>query len=376
MYYYIYMDEKLLFLTFLVIFLLLFPLHSYYKLNQIENFTYQRCPQLPLGRITNEIFKQYNINPSNKEGEYDVYVPCGYNNVESELLKVKNADSKFIFGINGCDNIVSKNNLWQLLKNCYGRENAGHLMPLSFVLNDLKDMEYFKNKVYNKNTIYILKKNVQRKEGLKLTKDLKTILNAKFENYKVVQEYKTDLYLINKRKVNLRIYLLIVLKNGRKYFYIAKDGKCIYTYKEYNDNDLDFESNITSYHLDMNVYKNNPRNFEELKEYINNNGGNGDALFKKIDYILMKICKCLSNDKALYQSSNLNKSTTFQLFGIDVIFDKDLNPYLLEMNKGPDMIPRDDVDKVLKTKVQSHMFSIIGLLPEIQNNTFRLIYQK
>lgn len=369
------MNEKILILTFLVIFLVLFPIYNY-KNKKIENFTYQRCKKMPLGRITGEIFKQYNIVPSTQNNDYDVYIPCGYNNVESELLKVENAKNKFVFGVNGCDHIVSKNYIWFLLKRCMGRENAGHLMPMSFILNDPSDMQYFKTKVYNPNDIYILKKNVQRKEGLKLTKDLNTILNAKNDRYKVVQQYLTNLYLVNKRKVNLRIYLLIVIKNNKKYFYIAKDGKCIYTYKEYNDDDLDFESNITSYHLDMNVYKKNPRSFEELRQYINEDGNNGDLLFSNINNILAKICKCLSSDKAVFQSENLKQSTTFQLFGIDIIFDKNLNPYLLEMNKGPDMIPRDDIDRKLKTKVQSHMFSTIGLLPPIENNTFYLIYQK
>ena len=46
------------------------------------------------------------------------------------------------------------------------------------------------------------------------------------------------------------------------------------------------------------------------------------------------------------------------------------------MNKGPDMIPRDDIDKVLKTKVQSHMFSKVGIFPPINNNIFYLIYEK
>jgi hypothetical protein len=46
------------------------------------------------------------------------------------------------------------------------------------------------------------------------------------------------------------------------------------------------------------------------------------------------------------------------------------------MNKGPDMIPRDDIDRDLKTKVQSHMFSKVGILPPIKNNTFYLIYEK
>ena len=89
---------------------------------------------------------------------------------------------------------------------------------------------------------------------------------------------------------------------------------------------------------------------------------------------LIYICKCLSNN--LFQSDNLLGATSFQLFGIDIIFDNELNPYLLEMNKGPDMTPRDGIDAKLKTKIQLDMFGLIGLLPlRDDNNTFSLIYQ-
>ena len=40
-------------------------------------------------------------------------------------------------------------------------------------------MEIFKTHIYNKNDIYILKKNIQRKEGLKLTNNLDEILKCK-----------------------------------------------------------------------------------------------------------------------------------------------------------------------------------------------------
>ena len=38
------------------------------------------------------------------------------------------------------------------------------------------------------------------------------------------------------------------------------------------------------------------------------------------------------------------------MFGVDVIFDN-LKPYILEINKGPDMIPKDDKDKLIKYKL-------------------------
>jgi len=336
--------------------------------SSIEKLTYYRCDDKKLQGITNDIFKDFNLFKNNED--WDVYIPCGYNNVENELqtIQIKNKidpSKKFIFGINGCDSIVSKNKIWQSLVKCYGRPDARKLMPESFVLNEPKDMNAFKN-YYNKNDIYILKKNVQRKEGLKLTSDLNTILTAKDESYRVVQKYLTNLYLINKRKVNLRIYLLIMIKNNKIYFYMSTVGKCIYTNKEYNDNNFDFESNITSYHLDMNVYKKNPRTLDELYTFLNKdtNNENSSTILSEGIYKLMKeVSYCLSTN--IYQSANIKNTTCFQLFGADVIFDTNLHPYLLEFNKGPDMTPRDDIDRKMKTKVQIDMFSKIGML---QNN--------
>lgn len=362
---------------FIVFIILIISIFIYLSCNIQESFDmnhkYYRCDVKKIGLITGEIFKNNNIIKDNND--WTIYVPCGYNHVEKELLNIKVNNSyrqKFIFGINGCDSIVSKNKIWESLVNCFGRSEASLYMPESYVLHNLDDMNQFK-KTFNKNKIYILKKNIQRKEGLKLTSNLDIILNSVLDNYRVVQLYKTDLYLINKRKVNLRIYLLIVVKNGYKHFYISNIGKCIYTRKEYNHNNYDFESNITSYNLDMNVYKNNPRNFIELFNYIDKKSQDSRILSKNIYELMKKISQCLSNN--IFQSSNIKECTCFQIFGADVIFDNHLHPYLLELNKGPDMIPRDDIDKLMKKRVQEDMFKIVGILPNNSNeNIFSEIY--
>jgi len=339
------------------------------------NKNYYRCDVKKLGRITNEIFNNYNINKNNKN--WDIYVPCGYNYVEKELLSINNRNNnnnniKYIFGINGCDTIVSKNKIWESLVSCYGRKQAAKYMPESFVLHSSYDMELFK-KQFNSKNIYILKKNVQRKEGLKLTNNLHVIMTSVIDNYRVVQKYLTNLYLVNRRKVNLRIYLLIVIHNGYKIFYVSKLGKCIYTKKEYNDNNFDFESNITSYNLDMTVYKKNPRSLNELFQYVKNDSKDSNLLANNIYNLMTKVSKCLSNN--VFQSNNIKNTICFQLFGGDVIFDNNLNTYLLEFNKGPDMIPRDEIDKKMKYTVQEDMFKTVGLLPQNKNNVFFEVYK-
>jgi hypothetical protein len=341
--------------------------------NENKYLSYYRCKDKMLGSILKNVMDNNNIIQSNDD--WNIYIPCGYNNVEKELkeISIKNNEiqNKYIFGLNGCDTIVSKNKIWESLVKCYGRKEASKLMPESYILGDPNEMmEFRKNFNATGKDIYILKKNVQRKEGLKLTRDFFEILESSAEDYKVAQKYITDLYLINGRKVNLRIYVLIVIKNNIVYFYLCKNGKCIYTNKKYNDNDLDFESNITSYHLDMNVYKENPRNFDELRVYINNKD---DLLFNNIELLMRDVSKCLS--KNFYQSNNIKGSVTFQLFGADVIFNKTLHPYLLEFNKGPDMTARDEIDENMKNLVQSDMFKTVGILSNNEENSFYLIYK-
>ena len=378
-------QNKIFFICLILLLLFLVFYMTFYNNKQnieffdnLKNIKYYRCDSKKLGAITNSIFNDFDISKDNSN--WNVYVPCGYNNVENELLQIqvnnKNKEgNKYIFGINGCDSIVSKNKIWESLVNCYGREKASTYMPESYVLHNKKDMKDFQ-KVFDPQHIYILKKNVQRKEGLKLTNNYNDISNAWKENYRVVQRYLTKLYLINKRKVNLRVYLLVVVDKGIVSFYVSNLGKCIYTKKEYNHNDFDFESNITSYHLDMTVYEKNPRDFIELFSYVDsqeNNSKAGQKLSENILTLMSKISECLS--KNIYQSSNIKNTVSFQLFGADVIFDDKLHTYLLELNKGPDMIPRDDVDKSMKKRVQEDMFRTVGLLPNNKKqNVFFEVY--
>lgn len=371
---------------FFVILLLAYYLYHRNRPEHFENKSsassiskYYKCAEKPISPILEEIFKTYKITHVGNGAKsrytssgWELYIPCGYNFVEHELPTIQLSDAPsqlYIFGINGCDKMVSKNNIWSTLKKHYGFDEASQIMPASYVLEDRDDMALFKRD-YQKDHIYILKKNVQRKEGLKLTKDYDFITKtAASQEYKVVQTYMRNLYLINGRKVNLRVYLLIVLQGDQRRFYISTLGKCIYTNKKYNDNDFDFESNITSYHLDMSVYKDHPRTFEELRTYIQEHDPQKDPnapslFFVKMNQKLQKMCSALSHE--FYQSENIRSrnAISFQLFGVDVIMNDQLEPYILEVNKGPDMSGRDDVDKKMKYTVQAHMFEKVGLIKD------------
>ncbi len=388
-------NNIILFLLFIILIFLFYKLYTTYDIekqkdylffkelsdNQINEVRYHRCDDKELGFILKKISENLHWIKNNKD--WNLYIPCGYNYVEVELKNIKiptnRKELKYIFGISGCDRFVSKNGLWSIINKYYNRNEAIKYLPESWLYENKKDIENFQN-IYNPNDIYILKKNVQRKLGIKLTKNINDIMNADKENFRVIQKYIKDIYLINGYKTNLRIYLLIKQTIYSKEFYLYKEGKCIYTNKKYDDNDLSFESNITSYHLDLDIYKKNPRSFQDLNIYLQKNNKDYNYLWSKIDNLMKKICKALSNVIFLPNYNLKNLTTQFQLFGCDIIFTNDLQPLLLEINKGPDMNPKDDIDEYMKTKLQLDMFKKVGLLKDDKNkqnnNLFDLIYEK
>ena len=345
---------------------------SYFIFQDIisENFvTLYKCPKLSMGVMYDKVLSSCNIHRINNKKQCDIYMPCGYNNVENELktLKIYNT-SQNIYGINGCDNIVSKNGLWNILEEYYGRTKARLLMPESYILNSRKNMNLFK-KDYNPNTIYLLKKNIQRKLGIVLSQDLDFILDKQNTSFKVVQKYVDNLFLIKRRKINLRLYLLIICKKQNIKAYIHKLGKCIYTNKNVDDNSitpLDPEKHLTSLNLSKKAYDDRPETLNDLRNYLGET--RYFTLMNNININLISVIKAVSGKICNLQKIQNNLS--FQLFGIDYLFNTDMYPYLLEMNKGPDMSSKSNIDTKTKQTVLSDVFKVTNIIENSPKHMF------
>jgi hypothetical protein len=350
----------------LLILIILFILFLYKE--REEFLSYKKCPEKKVTGLMKEILDKNNATQD--DSEWDLFIPCGYNKVESELKTINVFNNKQkIFGIDGCDKIVSKNNLWTILATEYGRNKASEIMPESYVLDNRNDMGEFAKK-YKKNTIYILKKNVQRKKGIELTKDYYKILNAKYEKFKVVQEFKES-FLINNRKFNIRYYVLIVCNNDNTNVYLHQYNKILYTNKKINSNDeMDFASNITnSYDVPPTIYDTHPYNLNELCKLVEN----ADVLNDKINNMFKLFSRAIV--LPLGGVITIKDNDRFQLFGIDVIIDENMKPYILEVNKGPDMKPKGSRDKKMKTKVLNDVFSKLELMDDDdEHNLFDEVY--
>lgn len=63
-------------------------------------------------------------------------------------------------------------------------------------------------------------------------------------------------------------------------------------------------------------------------------------------------------------------SSCFELFGVDILLDRNLHPWLLEFNTGPALHTPSLVDKEVKTAVVSDLLHLIGIQATLGKGRF------
>ena len=356
-----------LYIIFLV-FLLFLILQS--NNSQIENFSNYKSSCGKYSQLLQKVFDERHMK---EDTDYDIFIPCSYNSCENDIIAFENKKTnKKLFLIDGCDWVGSKMALWELLKEYYGK-TANKYMPESFLLDKPDDIkrfgEYFKKRLeINPQQMYVLKNYAQRQEGLKLTRDYNEIIKGYNNGWYLVQEYKYNPYLINKRKINFRYYLLIVCKNNTIEGYLHKDGFLYYTPEYYDENDMVFNKHITTGYIDRAIYDTNPLTLEDFRIHL------GEKRFQwdnTVNNLMSDIMKAIS--KKICKNKKLDNHIRFQLFGCDVAPTSDLEASLMEINKGPDLSAKDERDKKVKLKVQNDIFAIIDPIDNENINDTRFI---
>ena len=82
-------------------------------------------------------------------------------------------------------------------------------------------------------------------------------------------------------------------------------------------------------------------------------------LINNIRYNLRLIIKAVKI--YLCRIVNLKNNLCFQLFGLDYIFNNEITPYLLEMNKGPEMGIKSPHDAEMKETVLDDVLKVINV---------------
>ena len=335
-------------------------------------------------QVFTDVLKEYGIKKDNKD--WVIYFPCSYNNAHKEIEKVKPANpDQRVFIVTNTDEISSKSDLWKNLLKRYGREEALKMSPKTYILYDNNDLELLK-KEFNKKTNYILKKNIQRQEGIKITNDKNEILNGSKDKYVVAQELLNDPYLIRGRKTNMRFYLLLVCQNNEVTAYVHDDGFMYYTKVPFKKDSNKFNSNITTGYIERWIYKVNPLTHQDYRTYLDDhnrelissekeiiNSGQqlSQVVFSKIYDLLGKVVDSVKH--SVCNGTHLQNHITFQLFGADIAVDDKMNPKIIEVNIGPNLGTHDGRDSELKHRVVRDIFKVLKIVPNEGNGFIQII---
>jgi hypothetical protein len=339
---------------------------------------YARCSQSPVRGVMKDVFADSNVvrrgsGSGSGSGSWQLYYPCTFTHVEKELRQAR-MRNKIIYAVDGCDIIASKNGVWRLLLDAYGRRESARLMPNTFLSSDADELRAFLAG-YSPRHMYICKKNVQRKQGLLLTNNLDELLQCQYRGYKVIQRYFQDVFVIGGRKLNLRIYVLVVCDvDGTKRAYVHRNGMCLYTNRPYSKRDVHrTETQITSLNMDPAVYDALPLDFVDLRRALFEGHAAlpgqyaaGGVRFESAVFGAMcgKVGRIMDAAlPAMCSQAHLRSNVRFQLFGGDVILTEGLEPFVLEFNKGPEMKPMNDRDYRLKRCVLEDAMRLGGALP-------------
>eukprot|EP00347_Sterkiella_histriomuscorum_P013320 403365167 len=213
---------------------------------------------------------------------------------------------------------------------------------LQQILNQYKTIDGFSN-------VWVVKPSYNaRGLGIYCANKLKDIIQqGKKSQSKIVQKYIENPYLVNKKKFDIRQWVLVTSWEPLD-VYIFQSAYLKICGSEFNLQNLSDQYRHLS---NFTVQKNNnqPSQWEDLvmsneqfQEYLLKTNSEQfqsftwtDTLFPKIQDVIYKTFKGV-------QDSQEQRTNTFEIYGIDLILDEDLNPWIIEVNLSPACNERTD----------------------------------
>lgn len=314
---------------------------------------YQVNDSFDLSKPSDKIYQPFDeLFPVEDDAQKaDFIIFSDYAEIDTYLNKLDFNKKTYVYAINSTDLMASKSHLARHMQVC----GLSQYIPKTFILlgphkSDLSGLEEGK--------IYIIKKNVQRQEGNSITKDIKFIREeAGKQGYVVCQELLQNPFLVNKRKINLRVYFLITLNSGVMNFYIYNNGFMYYTPEFFVANTTDDKYNITTGYIDRRVYQENPLTIQDFYGWL---GSEKAAKLRKNMIGMFKgIKQCY--ERELLSSNHNTKNYRFNIFGVDVAPDSDLNVTIMEINKAPDLSYKDERDAAVKLNMIKDVMKLVGM---------------
>lgn len=300
-----------------------------------------------------------------------------------------------------------KDNLFKHFK--YFKKLAPDLfnyIPSSYILP--MDIDIFESELKkNKKSVWIVKPvNMSRGRGIRLicgesdyqkiynnTKKTKNKNNSNENNLILISRYLDKPHLLNNKKYDLRIYVLVGSFTPLK-IYLYYNGLVRFATEDYEKgNYSNVFIHLTNYSINKKNpnYKSNQKNnkeIDDLEEIDEENEQEDDSskwslveyknyfkkdlhifekIWKQIEDIVIKTMLTVIEDNCRELSGNKNNNL-FELYGFDIFIDESYRVWLLEVNVNPSLHCTSPLDLSIKTDLIIDIFNLVGIPPFNHNN--------
>ena len=275
-----------------------------------------------------------------------------------------------------CWQLGRKDNLYiNYLKMKKKFKDEYNYMPDKYILPQDRDIvqEQMKDyNIFNLKDIYIVKPLASTHgKGVRILTDTTTVPTKG-----ILEKYIYNPHLIKKRKYDMRIYVLVTGFRPLK-IYIYDNGIVRFCSDKYTTDADKLNNNyihVTNYSVskaleilhkgDQEIDYEIKWSLLALKGYFLEKKINFEPIWKRIKDIaiktIMSVCDLSTPSLKAFKLTSCN---LFELYGLDIILDNKLNPWLLECNINPSLHCDMDVDLKVKSKLITDILNIIGLIP-------------
>ncbi|EAS04250.2 tubulin-tyrosine ligase family protein (macronuclear) [Tetrahymena thermophila SB210] len=165
--------------------------------------------------------------------------------------------------------------------------------------------------------------------------------NGKPKTY-IVQKYLDNPLLYNKRKFDIRCYLLVTVIKGRMKAYWYQDGYIRTSCKEYNCKSLTNKMiHLTNDAVqkkceDYGKYEpGNKLSYNDLQRYLDQNHTEQKINFQTVIYPRMRQLALDCIKSTFLKMDPQRREITFEVFGLDYMIDEEFKTWLIEVNTNP-----------------------------------------
>lgn len=243
-----------------------------------------------------------------------------------------------------------------------------------------------------KNRTYIVKPDQSSQgKGIFLTRTIGSIDRHRSQ---VVQRYIASPFLLEGLKFDLRVYVL-VRSIDPLYIYIYKNGLlrlCTEKYLKPAQSNLNATMmHLTNYAVNKlspdfvpNAHADesgvgNKRSLEWFLDWLKQNDYDEQRVWNNMkDVVVKTILAAQPNIAQMYNSCAVAKacadqcSQCFELLGFDIMLDKKLNPWLIEVNHSPSFRASSPLDRQIKRGVVCDTLRLLNLKAKDQSRFMRV----